>query len=88
MLSPRTMIIVKIIVLAMSRNIFNGIYFVLKSLEHDLEYKLLFFGLSFGLFYRSCLTSWISNKRKCVSIYSHSACYLGVVTLLGNCETY
>ena len=28
---------VKIIVLAMSRNIFNGIYFVLKSLEQDLE---------------------------------------------------
>ena len=53
MSSPRTMNAVKIIVLAMSRNIFNGIYFVLKSLEHDLEYKLLFFGLSFRLFYRS-----------------------------------
>ena len=51
--SPRTMNVVKIIILAMSRNIFNGIYFVSKSLEHDLEYKLLFFGLSFGLFYRS-----------------------------------
>ena len=53
MSSPRTMNIVKIIVLAVLRNIFNGIYVVLKSLEHDLEYKLLFFGLSLGLFYRS-----------------------------------
>jgi len=45
--------LVKIIVLAVLRNIFNGIYVVLKSLEHDLEYKLLFSGLSLDLFDRS-----------------------------------
>ena len=48
--SPRTMNLVKIIVLAVLRNIFNGIYVVLKPLEHDLEYKLLFSGLSLDLF--------------------------------------
>ena len=51
--SPRTMNIVKIIVLVVLRNIFNGIYVVLKSLKLDLEYKLLSFGLNYGLFYRS-----------------------------------
>ena len=51
--SPRTMNIVKIIVLAVLRNIFNGIYVVLKSLKLDLEYKLLSSGLNYGLFYRS-----------------------------------
>ena len=53
MSSPRTMNLVKIIVLAVLRNIFNGIYVVLKPLEHDLEYKLLFSGLSLDMFYRS-----------------------------------
>ena len=45
--------LVKLIVLAVFRNIFDEIYVVLKSLEHDLEYKLLFSGLNPGLFYRS-----------------------------------
>ena len=80
--------IVKISVLAVLRNIFNGIYVVLKSLEHDLEYKLLFSGLSLGLFYKSLLISWISNKCKYVSICSHPTYCLSVVILLGNCETY
>ena len=51
--SPRTINIVKIIVLAVLRNIFNGIYVVLKSLKLDLEYKLLSSRLNYGLFYRS-----------------------------------
>ena len=51
--SPQTMNLVKTIFLAMLRNIFNGIYVVLKYLEHDLEYKLLFSGLSLNLFDRS-----------------------------------
>ena len=41
---PRTMNLENIIVRAVLRNIFNGIYIVIKSLEHDLEYKLLFLG--------------------------------------------
>ena len=41
-----------IIVRAVLRNIFNGIYVVIKSLEHDLECKLLFPGLSLDLLYR------------------------------------
>ena len=41
-----------IIVRAVLRNIFNGIYVVIKSLEHDLESKLLFLGLSLDLLYR------------------------------------
>ena len=50
---PRTMNVVKIIILAVSGDIFNGTKVVLKSLEHDLEYKLLFFRLSSGPFYKS-----------------------------------
>ena len=53
MSSPQTMNIVKIIVLAVLRNILNGIHVVLKSLKLDLEYKLLSSGLNYSLFYRS-----------------------------------
>ena len=49
---PRTMNLKKIVVGAVLRNIFNGTYVVMKSLEHDLEYKLLFSGLSLDLLYR------------------------------------
>ena len=49
---PRTMNLENIIVRTVLRNIFNGIYVVIKSLEHDLEYKLLFPGLSLDLLYR------------------------------------
>ena len=41
-----------IIVRAVLRNIFNEICAVIKSVEHDLEYKLLFPGLSLDLLYR------------------------------------
>ena len=78
----------KIIVCAVLRNIFNGIYVVGKSLEHDLEYKLSFSGLSLDLLYRPWLTSWMSNKCKYDSIRSHPTYRLGVVILPGNCETY
>ena len=37
---------------AVLRNIFNEIYAVIKSLEHGLEYKLLFPGLGLDLLYR------------------------------------
>ena len=51
--SPRIMNIEKIIVLAISRNIFNEIQVALKPLEHDPECRILLFELSFGLFYKS-----------------------------------
>ena len=51
--SPWIMNIVKIIVLAISRNIFNKIQVALKPLEHDPECRILLFELSFGLFYKS-----------------------------------
>ena len=41
--SPRIMNLVKIIVLTVLRNIFNGIYVVSKSLEHDREYISYYF---------------------------------------------
>ena len=53
MLNPRIMSIVKITVLVILRNIFNGIQVVLKSLEHNLGHNLLFFELSSSLFYKS-----------------------------------
>ena len=49
---PRNMNLENIIVRAVLRNIFNGIYVVIKSLEHDLECKLVFPGLSLDLLYR------------------------------------
>ena len=51
--SPWIMNIVKIIVLAISRNIFNKIQVALKPLEHDPECRILLFELSFGLIYKS-----------------------------------
>ena len=59
---------------------------MLKSLEHDLEYKLLFFGLSYDPFHKSWEASWMSVK--CVSIWSCSTCYLNVGVLPGNWGTY
>ena len=51
--SPWIMNIVKIIVLAISRNIFNEIQVALKPLEHDPKCRILLFELSFSLFYKS-----------------------------------
>ena len=49
---PQTMNLENITARAVLRNIFNEIYAVIKSVEHDLEYKLLFPGLSLDLLYR------------------------------------
>ena len=49
---PHTMNLENITARAVVRNIFNEIYAVIKSLEHDLEYKILFPGLGLDLLYR------------------------------------
>ena len=85
---PQTMNLENIIARAVLRNIFNEIYVVIKSLEHDLEYKLLFPGLSLDLLYRPRLTSWLSNKCKYNLICSHPTYRLGEVILPGNFGTY
>ena len=87
-LDPHTMNLENIIARAVLRNIFNEIYVVIKSLEHGLECKLLFPGLSLDLLYRPRLTSWLSNKCKYNLIRSQSTCRLGEVILPGNCGTY
>ena len=52
MISVKDLVEANMIARAVLRNIFNEIYAVIKSLEHGLEYKLLFPGLSLGLLYR------------------------------------
>ena len=52
MSGPRTINLVKIIILIVLGDVFSRAYVVLKSLEHDLEYKLLFFGLNYDPFYK------------------------------------
>ena len=47
-------------------------------------YKLLFSGLSLGLFHRSWLISWMSKKCKCISKYSHYAYCLSIAIFLRN----
>ena len=88
LLSPQTMNLENITVRAVLRNIFNGTYVVIKSLEHDLEYKSLFFGYSLDLLYKPRLTSWMSNKCEYNSVCSHPTYFLGAMILFGNCGTY
>ena len=52
LLDPYTINLENIIARAVLRNIFHGIYAVVNSLKHDLEYKLLSLELGLNLLYR------------------------------------
>ena len=84
MLDPHTINLETIITRAVLRNIFHGVYAVVNSLKHDLEYELLSPELGLNLLYRPWLTSWLSNKCKYNLICSQSTYCLGEVILLGN----
>ena len=88
MFGPHTMNLENIIARAVLRNIFHEMYVVVNSLEHDLEYKLLFLGLGLDLLYRPRLTLWLSNKCKYNLTCSQSTYRLGEVILPGNRGTY